>query len=70
MVFLLLHDIVACRDQLLGSNRETNNETMSAAKQQILNKQQLNYNRGMAFSTRFMPRAMSQLWDISQRATT
>jgi hypothetical protein len=43
---------------------------MPAAKQQILNKQQLNYNGGMAFPMRFVPRAMSQLWDISQQAMT
>jgi hypothetical protein len=31
-------------DPLLGNDRETNNETRLAARQQILNKQQLNYN--------------------------
>jgi hypothetical protein len=34
-------DIVACRDPLLGYNLKTNNETTLAAKQQILNNQQL-----------------------------
>jgi hypothetical protein len=38
----ILKSIVACREQLLGNSRETNNKTMPAARQQILNKQQLN----------------------------
>jgi hypothetical protein len=43
---------------------------MHDAKQQILNKQQLNYNRGTVFSMWFVPKTVSQLWDISQQATT
>jgi hypothetical protein len=31
-------------DSLLGKDLETNNETTAVAKQQIFNKQQLNYN--------------------------
>jgi hypothetical protein len=48
---LYIHN-VACRDPLLGSDRDTDNETTSAARQQILNKQQLNYNRRTVSSTR------------------
>jgi hypothetical protein len=35
----LPENIVACRDPLLSSDRETNTETTSAARQHILNKQ-------------------------------
>jgi hypothetical protein len=47
---------VACRDPLLGNDRETNNETMHTARQQILDKQQLNYNKGTVFSTWSIPK--------------
>jgi hypothetical protein len=46
----ILESTVACRDWLLGNDCETNNKTMPAARQQILNKQQLNCNRGTVFS--------------------
>jgi hypothetical protein len=51
---------VACRDLLLGNDCETNNETMPAARQQILDKQQLNYNKGMVFSMWSMPKCYNQ----------
>jgi hypothetical protein len=35
-------------DPFLGNDRETNNKTTAVARQQILNKQQMNYNRGTA----------------------
>jgi preprotein translocase subunit Sec63 len=52
--FFLARDNIACRlvTQLLGNNLETNNEAISAARQQICNKQQLNSNRGTVFSLR------------------
>jgi hypothetical protein len=36
--------IVLFREPLLGKDREANNEKTSAARQQILNKHQVNYN--------------------------
>jgi transcription initiation factor TFIIIB Brf1 subunit/transcription initiation factor TFIIB len=52
-------------DLLLGNDSETKNETTSVARQQILDKQQLNYNRGMAFSTPSVPRCFKQdNWSI------
>jgi hypothetical protein len=36
--------IVACRDLLPANHHETNNEMMPIARQQILNKEQLNRN--------------------------
>jgi hypothetical protein len=36
---------------LLDNDHKTNKETTLTATEQILNKQQLNYNRGTAFST-------------------
>jgi hypothetical protein len=47
---------VACRDALLGNDHETNNETMSIARKQILNKQHLNGNRVTVFSVRSVSR--------------
>jgi hypothetical protein len=47
-------------DPLLGSGRETNNGTTHSARQQILDKKQLHYNRGTAFSTRAVPRCYKQ----------
>jgi hypothetical protein len=35
-----------CIDPFLGKDRETNKKTTAVARQQILNKQQLNYNNG------------------------
>jgi hypothetical protein len=40
----------------LGKGRKTNSGTTSVARQQILNKKQLNSNRGTVFSVRSMPR--------------
>jgi hypothetical protein len=37
-------NILACRDPSLGNDRKTNNETTPAARKQILNKKQSNYN--------------------------
>jgi ferredoxin-like protein FixX len=36
-------------DPLLGNDSETNNETKAVAMQQIINKQQLNYNEERCF---------------------
>jgi hypothetical protein len=58
-----LHEIlnaVACRDPLLGNDRGTNSEIMPAARQQILDKQQLNYNRETMFFARSVPRCYKQ----------
>jgi hypothetical protein len=52
--------VTPCRGPLLGSDSETYNETTSAAKQQILNKEQLNYNKGTVFSTRSVSRCYTQ----------
>jgi hypothetical protein len=52
----------ACRDTLLGNDRETHNETTPSARQQILDKQQLNYNRGTVFSTWPVPRYKQENW--------
>jgi hypothetical protein len=41
--------MISCRNPLLGNDEETNNETTPTARQQIFNKQQLNYNRGTVF---------------------
>jgi hypothetical protein len=49
-ILFLNENIVPCRDLLLDNDRETNNDTTLTARQQILNKQQLNYNRRTAFS--------------------
>jgi hypothetical protein len=54
------NNIVACTDPLLGSDREKGNETTSATRQQIFNKQQLNYNRGTVFSKRPVPKGSKQ----------
>jgi hypothetical protein len=56
----ILESIVTCRDPLLGNSHETNNETTPTARQQILNKQELNYNRRTVFSTLFVPRCYKQ----------
>jgi hypothetical protein len=56
---------VECRDPLLGSNREINNETKSAARQQILNKQQLKGNNLTAPNERSFLRG--PCWDIISR---
>jgi hypothetical protein len=52
--------IVACRDPLLGNDHETNNETTSAARQQIPSKQQLNSNRRTVSSVRSVARYYDQ----------
>jgi hypothetical protein len=46
---------------MLDNDHETNNGTMLAAMQQILNKQRLNYNRGTAFSTWSMLSIISRI---------
>jgi hypothetical protein len=47
--------IAACRDPLLVNDRETNNKRMPAARQQVLDKEQLKYNRRTVFSTYSVP---------------
>jgi hypothetical protein len=49
---------VACVGPLLGNDRETNNGTALAVRQQILNQQEFNYNnRRAVFSERPVPRS-------------
>jgi hypothetical protein len=49
MMMIIIIISAACRYPLLGNDSETNKETTLAARQQILNKQQLNYNRNGVF---------------------
>jgi hypothetical protein len=48
-------------DPLLGNDRETNKEITPACRQQILDKQQLNYNRRTVFSMPPVPRRYKQV---------